>query len=337
MKMRSIAALAVGGYVAARMAARNARRISFTGKTVVLTGGSRGLGLVLARLFAAEGANIIISGRDGAELNRAREELQLRGARVIAQQCNVRLRTDCEALIRAAVENFGGVDVLVNNAGIISVGPLELMTERDYDEQMDVHFWGPLHTMMAVFPLMRARGGGRIINIASIGGKVAVPHLLPYCASKFALVGLSQASAAELRKDNIYVTTVCPGLMRTGSPRNALFKGQNEKEYTWFVLGDSLPLISQSAESAARRILAACRHGEPDISTSLPAAIAARVHALAPWLSVELSAAANRFLLPRAGGIGAARLPGRQSENAVTRSPLTAMTQAAAVANNEVS
>jgi NAD(P)-dependent dehydrogenase (short-subunit alcohol dehydrogenase family) len=331
-----MAALALGGYVAARIATRSARRISFYNKIVVITGGSRGLGLILARQLAAEGAKLIISGRDMTELDRAREELQLHGATVRAVQCNVRLKTDCDALIRSAVETFGGVDVLINNAGVISVGPVELMTEHDYDEQMDVHFWGPLHTMMAVYPLMRARGGGRIVNIASIGGKVAVPHLVPYCASKFALVGMSHASAAELRRDNIFVTTVSPGLMRTGSPRNAYFKGQNEKEYAWFVLGDSTPGASQSAESAARRIIDACRHGEPDLITSLPAAIAARFHAMLPWLSIELAAAVNKYLLPAAGGIGTARATGKESESALTRSPLTALTQTAAVANNEV-
>ena len=336
MRLRTLAAVAAGGYVAARIAARRSRRISFAGKVVIITGGSRGLGLVLARQLAAEGAKLIIAGRDVAELNRAREELQLRGADVQAVQCNVRLKTDCDALIRSAVEAFGAVDVLINNAGVISVGPVELMTEHDYDEQMDVHFWGPLHTMMAVFPLMRARGGGRIVNIASIGGKIAVPHLVPYCASKFALVGLSQASATELRKNNIFVTTVCPGLMRTGSPRNAFFKGQNEKEYAWFVLGDSTPGASQSAEVAARRIIEACRHGESGIITSLPAAIAARLHALMPWLSAEIAAAVNKFCLPDAGGIGAARATGAQSETPLTRSPLTALTQSAARANNEI-
>jgi NAD(P)-dependent dehydrogenase (short-subunit alcohol dehydrogenase family) len=210
------------------------------------------------------------------------------------------------------------------------------MIEQDYDEAMDVHFWGPLHAMNAVLPLMRAAGGGRIVNVSSVGGKVGVPHLAPYCASKFALVGLSQSLAAELRKNNIYVTTVCPGLMRTGSARNALFKGRHEEEYNWFVLGDSLLGISQSAERAARGIICACRYGEPELITSLPAAIAARFHTMMPWLSSELAAAANRTMLPEPGGIGATRARGHQSETAVTRSPLTALTRSAAAANNEL-
>src|SRR5688572_21368823 len=102
MKLRNFAALALTGYATARMLARKARRISFTDKVVVITGGSRGLGLVLARQFAAEGARIVIAGRDQDELERARQELMLRHARVAAVQCNVRLKTDCDALIRSA-------------------------------------------------------------------------------------------------------------------------------------------------------------------------------------------------------------------------------------------
>ena len=332
-----LSAFALGGYLAARMTLRRVRKIDFCDKVVVITGGSRGLGLLLARRFGAEGAKLVICGRDQDELDRAKQDLQHRGvADVTAVQCNVRLRIDVESLIRTAVETYGGIDVLVNNAGNIAVGPLALMSEQDYTEMMDVHFWAPLHAMTAVRPVMRGRGGGRIVNIASIGGKVAVPHLVPYCASKFALVGLSQSSAIELRKDNIYVTTVCPNLIRTGSPRNALFKGQNEKEYTWFALGDSIPGISQSAETAADRIVNACRYGEPELTTALPAAIAARFHALFPYLSIEMSALTNELLLPAAGGIGRNRAKGAESETSITRSPLTALTRSAEATNNEV-
>src|SRR5262249_29078614 len=143
----------------------------------------------------------------------------------------------------------------VNNAGIIQVGPMETMTLADYQEAMRVHYWGPLYTALAVLPQMKQRRAGRIVNITSIGGKVAVPHLLPYVGSKFALVGLSEGLRAELMKDGILVTTVVPGLMRTGSPRNAFFKGQNEAEYAWFKIGDSIPVLTTSAERAARRIV----------------------------------------------------------------------------------
>ncbi|HYO08625.1 MAG TPA: SDR family oxidoreductase [Tepidisphaeraceae bacterium] len=332
----ALGAAMLGAYGAARVTARRQRRVSFRGKVVVITGGSRGLGLLLARRFGAEGAKVVIAARELDELIRAREELRLRGVDCASFQCNVQFRADVESLVRSATETYGGIDVWVNNAGVIQVAPLELMQTRDYQEAMDIHFWGPLHAMMAVRPVMRGRGGGRIVNISSIGGKVAVPHLAPYCASKFALAGLSQASAIELRQDNIYVTSVYPNLIRTGSPRNALFKGRNEREYTWFTLGDSLPGVSQNADRAAERIIEACRHGEPELITGLPAALAARFHALLPWLSIEAAALTNRVALPSAGGIGAQRARGRDSETAVTRSPLTALTRAAARANNEL-
>lgn len=99
---------------------------------------------------------------------------------------------------------------------------------------------------------MRRQRGGRIVNVSSVGGKIGVPHLLPYTASKFALTGLSEGLRVELKRERILVTTVCPGLMRTGSPRNALFRGKHKREYAWFAIADSLPLLSISAESAAR-------------------------------------------------------------------------------------
>jgi len=125
---------------------------------------------------------------------------------------------------------------------------------------------------MAVLPEMRERGHGRIVNISSIGGKISVPHLLPYSVGKFALTGFSEGLRAEILKDNVYVTTICPGLMRTGSPRNALFKGDNRAEYAWFSISDSLPLLSMNAGWAARRIVNASIRGDAELVLSLPAA-----------------------------------------------------------------
>src|SRR5262249_52903527 len=147
-------------------------------------------------------------------------------------------------MVDAVWNHFGPIDVLINNAGVIEVGPLETMTLQDFEEAMRTHFWGPVYTTMAVLSEMRYRGGGRIVNISSIGGKVSVPHLVPYCASKFALCGLSEGLRAELAKDNILVTTVIPGLMRTGSPPNATFKGRHREEYAWFSISDALPVVS---------------------------------------------------------------------------------------------
>lgn len=228
-------------------------RYRFRDRVVVITGGSRGLGLVLARKFAEKGARLAIMARDTQELSRAKADLVARGACVLALSCDV-CRPDQVRWSLARVANaFGRIDVLVNNAGAIEVGPLGHMTADDFEEAMAVHFRGPLTTMLAVLPHLRRAGGGRIVNIASVGGKIAAPHLVPYSASKFALVGLSDGFRAELRQENILVTTVCPGFMRTGSPRNAAFKGRHRLEYGWFATADSLSPLSMSAERAARK------------------------------------------------------------------------------------
>ena len=333
--LMALAGVGLGVYAAARFASRRRRHMDFRGKVVVITGGSRGLGLLLARRFGAEGARLVICGRDDAELGRAEKDLRARGVEVKAVHCDVRLKIAVEDLVRSAVEAYGGVDVLVNNAGVIQVGPLELMTEADYDEAMDTHFWGPLHAMMAVYPLMRGRGGGRIVNISSIGGKIAVPHLAPYCASKFALAGLSSALHTELAKDNVFVTTVYPGLMRTGSHINALFKGQHRKEFALFSLANGLPFTSVSAESAARQIIAAVAGGKSELIISVQARTAAKINALLPEATAAALAIIDR-LLPENGGIGPRYAAGYESTSAISPSILTSLLDNASVRNNEI-
>ena len=213
---------------AAAYIARQRRCMDFCGKTIVITGGSRGLGLELARGFSAEGANIVLLARDRDQLTEAERELRRNGVRVVSMSCDVANQKEVRNAIASITAELG-IDVLINNAGIIQVGPYEHMQPQDFADAMDTHFWGPLYLIQEALPYMKRQGGGRIVNIASIAGKIAVPHLLPYVASKFALVGFSEGLRAELVKDGIYVTTVSPGLMRTGSHVNALFKGQHKK------------------------------------------------------------------------------------------------------------
>jgi NAD(P)-dependent dehydrogenase (short-subunit alcohol dehydrogenase family) len=341
MKARDALLLGAAGaglVAAARFALRRRRTTNFAGKVALITGGSRGLGLVLARLLTAAGAKVVLCARDADELKRAQQEL-VRGnippGAVYVHTCDVTDTAQVNQTVAAARERYGRIDILINNAGTIEVGPMEEMTDADYEEAMRTHFWGPYHFVQAVLPEMRARGEGRIVNIGSIGGLVSVPHLLPYAASKSALVGYSEGLRAELKKDGIFVTTVCPGLMRTGSPRNAYFKGQNEKEYAWFKLGDSLPLTSTSAEAAARQIVGALRHGDPFLVTSLPAQGAALLHGVFPGLTADLLGSVNR-LLPEPGGVGTARRTGAQSESPLAPAALTALTDRAATRNNQV-
>lgn len=330
-----IVAAGLGIYFAARSALRLARRYRFDGKVVVITGGSRGLGLVLARQLADEGARLAICARDEAELARAQRELSAHGVDVFAARCDVTSQDDVHRFVRQTVGHFGRIDVLIDNAGTISVGPMHVMTLEDYEAAMKTHFWGPLYMTTAVLPVMRAAGAGRIVNISSIGGKIAVPHLLPYSASKFALVGFSEGLRAELANEGIIVTTVCPGLMRTGSPRNALFKGRHRAEYAWFSISDSIPGPSMSAVSAARKIISACRHGEAEVVLSLPAKLAVTFHSLFPGLTSDLNAIVNR-VLPSHGNNGRTAHPGKESYSKWSPSWATSLTEQAARANNEM-
>jgi NAD(P)-dependent dehydrogenase (short-subunit alcohol dehydrogenase family) len=329
-----VAALA-GGALLAKSLLSHLFEYDLNLKTVLITGGSRGLGLVMAREFAREGARLALCARDDEELERARIDLDSFGTDVMVFRCDVRNRQEVADMIAAVTNRFGQIDVLVNNAGVIQVGPIEVMTHEDFDLAMQAHFWGPLNTILAVLPSMRQRRQGRIVNISSIGGKVSVPHLVPYSASKFALVGLSKGLRTELMKDGISVTTVCPGLMRTGSPRNADFKGQHRFEYAWFSISDALPLLTVSAENAARQIVRATRRGQAELVISIPAKVAVLFDALFPEAMSQVLATVNQFL-PGPGSAGTETVKGRDSTSSWSPSWLTALNEEAAIRNNEV-
>lgn len=328
------AGLAAAGLYTARRLFLAPRRFDFRGAATLVTGGSRGLGLVLARELGARGARVAICARDRDELERAEQDLAGRGYEVLALPCDVTDREQVDDMIARVLTAWGRLDVLINNAGEIEVGPLEEMTLEDFEHQLAIHFWAHLYTTLAVLPEMQRRRRGRIVNVTSIGGKLSVPHLAPYSAAKHASVGLSRALRIELARYGIVVTTVAPGLMRTGSPVHADFKGQHRKEYAWFSIGDSLPLLTTSAESAARQILRACRRGDAEVVLTLPAKIAAVSQSLFPGLTSDVLSLVNR-LLPGPGGIGRARAEGRESQSALSPSLLTALGDAAAARNNQ--
>jgi short-subunit dehydrogenase len=329
-----LAAVAAGALVL-KSTLNHLRDFDLNGKTVLITGGSRGLGLVMAREFAREGARLVLCARDEAELQRAQADLEAFGVEIMTVPCDVTNKESVTNMIERVNSRFGGVDVLVNNAGVIQVGPIEVMTHDDFEMTMQAHFWGPLNTIMAVLPSMRAQKSGRIVNISSVGGKVSVPHLVPYSASKFALVGLSKGLRAELMKDGIKVTTVCPGLMRTGSPRNADFKGKHQLEYAWFSISDAMPLLTVSAENAARQIVRACKRGQAELVISVPAKLAVLFESLFPETMSQILGAVNQ-VLPGAGGVGTEKRKGRESNSTWSPSWLTSLNEEAALRNNEV-
>jgi NAD(P)-dependent dehydrogenase (short-subunit alcohol dehydrogenase family) len=293
---RRLGIFAGAGLAIWAMARALRNNFSFADKSVLITGGSRGLGFVIARFLSAEGARVALLARDANELARAREQINKAGGEAITIVCDLLDRTQAESAVEKVVNRFGTIDVLINNAGIIEIGPLAHMQREDFERSMNLHFWAPFNLMRKVVPHMRRAGGGRIVNISSIGGKLAVPHMAPYSAGKFALVGLSDSIRTELALDNIHVTTVTPGLMRTGSHVNAKFKGDHAAEYAWFSLAATLPIASISDKRAAAKIIAACRLGQPALIMPLPARIGIAGNAVFPNLTGYAMKLVNRFL-----------------------------------------
>jgi NAD(P)-dependent dehydrogenase (short-subunit alcohol dehydrogenase family) len=291
---------------------------------VLVVGGSRGLGFALAEDLARGGARVTIAGRDEVALARACERLASEGLVVEGVPCDARKERDVAALVEHVEATSGPIEVLINDAGVIGVGSVWDQAVDDFRDSLETHVLGPLYTMRAVLPSMRARGTGQIVNIASIGGLVGVPHLAPYAAGKFGLVGLSQAYAAELAPYGITVTLVCPGLMRTGSPDHATFKGRTAAEYTWFALAASNPLLSSSAHHATVRIVHAIARRKSFVTITPFARIAPILNALAPGATNLLLQIAARLLPPPADD-QRTRREGEESHGTLAPSLLTAL------------
>jgi len=274
------------------------------GKVVVITGGSRGLGLALAEEFGRRGARLVLAARTELQLAEARRLLLERSAvqtpdDVLIVAADLRKPEEASRLIEEATRRFGRVDVLINNAGVITVGPIENQTHQQFHEVMESNFYSGLHCTLAVLPQMLERGAGSIATVSSIGGRISVPHLLPYCASKFAAVGFSEGLGMEVRSKGIRVTTICPGLMRTGSHRNALFTGDASREYRWFSLAANMPGASASATYAAKKIADGIARGSAEVTITPQAFIAARLGNLSPEAK-RIAMMAMNMALPNA-------------------------------------
>jgi short-subunit dehydrogenase len=272
------------------------------GEVAVVTGASRGLGLLLARELARHGCRLVICARDAAELDRAAGELRAEGGEVTSVALDVTDDAAPQRLVDTALERYGRLDIVLSNAGIIQVGPVQADTAGQVQTALATMALAPARLALAALPVMREQGHGRIVTVTSIGGKLSVPHLLPYSTAKFAAVGFSEGLRAELGRGPVTVTTVVPGLMRTGSHLNARFTGRARQEFTWFSLGASLPLISMDAERAARQIVAAIRARRAEVILTPAGQLAARLSGLAPGLTSQILHQVQQLALPAPGG-----------------------------------
>lgn len=304
------------------------------GKTALVTGGARGLGFILAKKLASKGSEVLICSENQEDLNRAVALFEKENLVIKAIYCDLMSKEQIDQLIMQVKSEYSSLDILINNAGTIKVGPVQTMNQADFQQAMNLHFWAPFHLMAEFMPMMgKSVKSSRIVNIVSIGGKVSFPHLLPYNVSKYALSGLSEGLSAEFTRKNIKITTVYPGLMTTGSPPNVRVKGQARKEYGWFKISDSLPLISIDAEKAAGKIINAMQKGKKTLVLSLVAKLAIAIHGLFPGLNIGMFSVAN-WLLPTEINSDQSWM-GYESESSVSASFLGKQTDKAASKYNE--
>ncbi|HYR21891.1 MAG TPA: SDR family oxidoreductase [Chthoniobacterales bacterium] len=279
-------------------------RFSYRDKVALISGGSRGLGLEIAKQICARGGKVALLARDNDELARAKSDLERFKTEVLTTQCDLLETAQIQSAVQQALQHFRKIDILINNAGTVEVGPIQHFQLKDFDREMRLHFWAPYILQFLVVPQMRTKGGGRIVNISSIGGRVAVPHMVPYSASKFALTGFSDSIRAELARDKIFVTTVTPGMMRTGSHVHATFKGDHAAEYRWFDWSRKIPFASISAERAARKIVNACARGKPVLVMPFSAYLIIAANAVFPNLIARVMTTFSRSLPPQVSQSG---------------------------------
>lgn len=228
----------------------------FTDKVVIVTGAGSGIGKATAESFAAEGAIIVAAEIDAARLEALVNELGAGGTKIAGVQGNVAKPEDCQHIIDTAVEKFGRVDVLVNNAGIMDrFLPVGELDDATWNRVLGVNLNGPMYTMRAVIPVMLAQGGGVIVNIASAAGLGGGYAGAAYTASKHGVIGLTRNTAVMYAKQGIRCVAICPGAVNTGIPL-----GGDPSQMGYGVLGPmmgTIPRVGEPIELANAVLFAA--------------------------------------------------------------------------------
>lgn len=251
--------------------------------TVLITGASQGIGKATSHLFASHGYNVVLAARQADRLETTAQELRTAGHSTIAIPTDVRQPDQVNLLMQKALEQYGSIDVLVNNAGIYISGPAEEFSLEDWHQAIDTNLWGYIHTIHALLPHFLARQTGTIVNVGSIGGIVPIPYLTPYSTSKFAVTGLTRSLHSELAPKGIHVCGIYPNIIKTDFLERAVFTGKNEEDLRSRQNQISQLLetpVIEKAEDVAKAIWSAVKRKQDEVVVG----------------SANLSAASNQLL-----------------------------------------
>lgn len=254
----------------------SAKDVDLTGRVVVVTGASMGIGEALARTFAAHGASVVLSSRDAGRAEAARQRI---GAtdRTLALSCDVRNREEIDKVVSLTLHHFGRIDVWINNAGYGMSDSVEMMDMAECRAMFDTNLFGAIQGMQAVIPVMKQQRSGTIINISSVAGHIALPYSAAYSATKFALNAIGKGARAELRGTGVHVLTVCPGFIKTNFHENRV-RGKARMELR--------PPANAGirAERVARAVLSAYQKGKREIVVPWTNHIYVKFYQLLPGL-----------------------------------------------------
>ena len=223
----------------------------FRGRTAFVTGGASGIGLSMARAFGRAGMNVVLADIDRDTASDAAERLSHEQIKAIPVRCDVVERASIEAAAQEAIDAFGKVHVVCNNAGVAVGGPIGTVKERDWDWILDVNLKGVVHGTEIFAPLIKSHGeGGHIVNTASMAGMVSPPGMEPYCATKFAVVAMSEGWYQQLAPMNIGVSVLCPGFVKT-----RIHESGRARQDKYGGIGEVDPGVGDTREQAAQNVL----------------------------------------------------------------------------------